>query len=130
MCNCRSKKSQPGTLDDWLGSGSGGAASSPRDMPPLLLPRVPLPPLMLPSGEAGAVRPAKKRKGLTAADRDVEAVMLRMLKQVWVTPNLHHERTVCSHGLGLSPTLWCMCMCQHTGQYNFAPAAHCLSSIH
>ena len=51
-------------------------------MPPLLLPRVPLPPLLLPSGDAGTVRPAKKRKGFTAADRDVEAVMLRMLKQV------------------------------------------------
>jgi hypothetical protein len=86
LCTGRSKKGQPGTLDDWLGSGQGGAASSPRDMPPLLLPRVPLPPLMLPSGDAGAVRPAKKRKGLTAADRDVEAVMLRMLKQVWVAP--------------------------------------------
>lgn len=81
-CDCRSKKGQSATLDDWLGSGQGGAASEPRDMPPLLLPRVPLPPLMLPSGDAGAVRPAKKRKGITAADRDVEAVMLRMLKQV------------------------------------------------
>ena len=130
ICDCWSKKGQSATLDDWLGSSAGGAASSPRDMPPLLLPRVPLPPLMLPSGDAGAVRPAKKRKGLTAADRDVEAVMLRMLKQVWVSSDLHHERTVCSHGLGLPPMPWCMCMCQHTGQYSCAPAAQLLPYIH
>lgn len=83
--NRRSKQDKgSGTLDGWLtaGGGKGGAAAGLRDMPPLLLPRVPLPPLVLPSEDGQTSRPAKKRKGLTAADRDVEAVMLRMLKQV------------------------------------------------
>lgn len=82
---CRSRQGKAGTLDGWLtggGGGKGGASAGPRDMPPLLLPRVPLPPLLLPSEDGQTTRPAKKRKGLTAADRDADAVMLRMLKQV------------------------------------------------
>lgn len=85
--NCRSKKGKGGTLDGWLTAGGDGAAAGPSSgplakMPPLMLPRVPLPPLLLPSEDGQTTRPAKKRKGITAADRDVEAVMLKMLKQV------------------------------------------------
>ena len=126
VCNCRSKKGQSATLDDWLGSsGPGGAATGPRDMLPLLLPRVPLPPLMLPSGDAGAVRPAKKRKGLTAADRDVEAVMLRMLKQVWVRCRSTCISRLSQHAVELALAIGRF---QYTGQCSSDPSVRHLPS--